>query len=345
MKIKELLHRLWNCEYSLKKAFWVFGVGGYLTCVLFSAIFYSAISVFLNLGRADSLFLYGGLTLLFSIYIVFFSLCLYRTARYSDSKELYCLLAYIAATIFLILGIRGLYNSFISILGSFAISSRYYTTHGNLSNKILSWILLLGIGYGINLIYSFIVSHFNTSRQHKINTIETSEQNVNIKTDPDTNKHSDLSTDRLILQHRTNFANNDKQLLMTANQLILQCHTEVHKIKTDFASRAKYSNLDWFFDSLDKRIEQHKEQIIENFKTEKGLTVDNYILYQIVETSFNIIMSGSYCSYRGHLNMEGQDLKLLHTYANREMCHRGYMDSEISQDNINYLDEEIKKLG
>ena len=130
-----------------------------------------------------------------------------------------------------------------------------------------------------------------------------------------------------------------------SKDIISQCHEEVHKIHEAFAAHAKYSDLDWFFDSLDKRIDNSKEQILENFKLEKGLTADDFVLYQISETSFNLLMTGRYCSYRGVLNMEGQDLRRLHTYANNEMKRRGYLDPEVADDNIQYLDEELKNLG
>lgn len=130
-----------------------------------------------------------------------------------------------------------------------------------------------------------------------------------------------------------------------SKDIISQCHEEVHKIHDAFAAQTEYSDLDWFFDSLDERIDNFKEQILENFKEAKGLTANNFILYQIVETSFNLLMSGQYCSYRGVLNMEGQELRRLHTYANNEMARLGYMKPELAMDNQAYLDEEIQRLG
>lgn len=130
-----------------------------------------------------------------------------------------------------------------------------------------------------------------------------------------------------------------------SKDIISQCHEEVHKIHDAFAAQTEYSDLEWFFDSMDRRIDNFKEQILENFKTEKGLTADNFVLYQTVETSFNLLMTGRYCTYRGVLNMEGQELRRLHTYANKEMKKRGYMDPEVADDNIQYLDEELRNLG
>ena len=133
---------------------------------------------------------------------------------------------------------------------------------------------------------------------------------------------------------------NEKQ---SESDIIGQCQKSIQNIRSYFSYIAEYSDLDWFFDDLSKKIENQQDAVCENIINDK-ISPTDFVLSNISCITLDLLLSGQFCMYRGTLNMEGQDLKKLYTYSNTEMAKTGYMSQEIAKDNENYLNEQLKLL-
>ncbi len=128
------------------------------------------------------------------------------------------------------------------------------------------------------------------------------------------------------------------------SDIIDQCQQSIEKIRNDFSNIAEYSDLDWFFDDLSKKIIDQQDTVRKNLISDK-ISPKNFILSNISGISLDLLLSGQFCMYRGALNMEGQDLKRLYMYSNIELVKTGFMSQENAKDDEDYLNEQLRLLG
>ncbi|GEM_PF-4229102 len=134
---------------------------------------------------------------------------------------------------------------------------------------------------------------------------------------------------------------NEKQ---NESDIIDQCQQSIEKIRSDFSYIAEFSDLDWFFDGLSKKIKDQQDTVRKNLISDKILP-KNFILSNISSMTLDLLLSGQCCMYRGALNMEGQDLKRLYIYSNTELVKTGFMSQKNAKDDEDYLNEQLRLLG
>lgn len=126
--------------------------------------------------------------------------------------------------------------------------------------------------------------------------------------------------------------------------IIKQCHEVTQKTHEEFTRLAEFTDLDWFFERIKNIINRQQDEACKIIKEEK-ITPKKFMYAQMTSLALDFILSGRYCIYRGTLNMEGRDLKKLFLHINSEQQRLGYITQEIADDNIEYLDEELSKIG
>ena len=102
--------------------------------------------------------------------------------------------------------------------------------------------------------------------------------------------------------------------------------------------------IDWFFEGIKNTVDKQQDEAYKIIKEEK-ITPRNFIYAQISSLALDYILSGWYCIYRGTLSAEGLELKNLFLYINSEQERLGDITKETADDNVKYLEEELRKIG
>ena len=99
------------------------------------------------------------------------------------------------------------------------------------------------------------------------------------------------------------------------------------------------------FEVLQKRIRNTDKEVIHKLITEKNYTIEKLSLMFINLHLEDCLISGHNHIYRGVLGVQGRQFMEAYRIVNDKLLKKGYISQEISDSNINNIEEGIREIG